>query len=227
MTLRVDCHQTVSALFEFFYYCQNKYTLPFSVSFYLLCLAIPILQLPMSAVSWKSVTLEPGVIAWKFCGQQIYLPLKMGQWSKSGNVCPSFLAHPWLRVASTPPALLGWNTSLLYSPPNSAILPTHSPGNGIKKYDEDLNTTLIFVHYMVSTFATCLTHLQRPIYLLQSAWLLLLISNWNFSLTQTANPWSPSVPSSSPSITLQFWAKLQLFQMSRKTHLARLSQSQA
>ena len=65
----------------------------------------------------------------------------------------------------------------------------------VKKYDDDLNTTLIFVRRSSSHFISHLIHSCRPVYSLQSAPSLSSTSTRTSNLIPTNNPPPSSVPS--------------------------------
>jgi len=67
----------------------------------------------------------------------------------------------------------------------------------VKKYDEDLNTTLIFVRCALFALATRLTHPRRLVCSLLSARRSLSTSNRSWRPTRTSNPQRSSAPSSS------------------------------
>jgi len=71
----------------------------------------------------------------------------------------------------------------------------------VKKYDEDLNTTLIFVRCVSSASAIYLTCFHRRVCSLPSARLSSSMSTRTSDLIRTSNPLPSSVPSSSPSIS--------------------------
>jgi len=71
----------------------------------------------------------------------------------------------------------------------------------VKKYDEDLNTTLIFVRCVSSASAIYLTRSHRRVCSLLSAQLSSSTSTRTSDPIQTSNPPPSSVPSSSPSIS--------------------------
>ena len=71
----------------------------------------------------------------------------------------------------------------------------------VKKYDEDLNTTLIFVRRSSCALVNCLTCPCRRVCSLLSARLSSSMSIQNFNLTPTSNLWPSSARSSSLSIS--------------------------
>ena len=93
----------------------------------------------------------------------------------------------------------------------------------VKKYDEDLNTTLIFVCPLLYTLLNPLTWSRRRACSLQSAPLLSLMSIRNFSLIPTRNLRLSSVQSFSPSTTPPSQTNPPPFHPSNRTLLARSS----
>ena len=95
----------------------------------------------------------------------------------------------------------------------------------VKKYDEDLNTTPIFVRRSSSALASCLTCSYRQVCSLLPAPLLSPVSIRTSNPTRATNPpfsfmRSPSLSTSPPSRV-----RLPLFHPFRKIHRARLSPS--
>ena len=88
--------------------------------------------------------------------------------------------------------------------------------NYVRKYDEDLNTTLIFVRRLPLALAAYLTRSQRLVCFLLSAQHLLSMSNQNWRPIQMSNLQPSSVPSSSLSTSLPSQAKNSLPHLSRK-----------
>ena len=97
----------------------------------------------------------------------------------------------------------------------------------VKKYDEDLNTTLIFVRRSRLAIATHLTFLHRPVCSLQSARPSSSMSNRNFSPTPTTKLRPSSAPSSSHSTSPQSQTNPPPFHLSRRILPARSSSSPA
>ena len=90
----------------------------------------------------------------------------------------------------------------------------------VKKYDEDLNTTLIFVRYSSSYLANNLIHSCRPVCSLQSALPLLSTSIRTSNPIPTNNPPPSSVLSSSLSTNPPFPARLPSFRPFKKAQQA-------
>jgi hypothetical protein len=95
----------------------------------------------------------------------------------------------------------------------------------VKKYDEDLNTTLIFVRVLPLRTLTHLTRSRRPACSLPSAQRSSSMSIRSSSLIRTSNLQPSSAPSSSLSISPPSQAKPPPFRLLRKTHPARSSPS--
>jgi len=95
----------------------------------------------------------------------------------------------------------------------------------VKKYDEDLNTTLIFVRYPPFAPVTYLTCSRRRACSLPSARLLSSMSTHSSNPTRTTNQQPFSVRSSLPSTSLLFQAKPPPFHPPRKPLLVRSSPS--
>ena len=93
----------------------------------------------------------------------------------------------------------------------------------VKKYDEDLNTTLIFVR---SSFCTVFNKLDRScsrVFSLQSARLSSSMFTPSFNPILTTNPQPFFVRSSSPSTNLQSQTNPPLFRLSKRTLLMKSS----
>ena len=93
----------------------------------------------------------------------------------------------------------------------------------VKKYDEDLNTTLIFVRYLSSYLVNHLTYSLRPACSLQSAPLSSSTSTRTSNPIPTNNPPPSSVPSSSLSTNPPFPESPPLFRPFRQAQRARSS----
>ena len=97
----------------------------------------------------------------------------------------------------------------------------------VKKYDEDLNTTLIFVRYPSSHLANRLIHSCRLVCSLQSAPPSSSTSTRTSNPIPMNNPPPSSVPSSLLSINPLFPARPPPFRPFPQTHQARSSQRPA
>ena len=97
----------------------------------------------------------------------------------------------------------------------------------VKKYDEDLNTTLIFVRYSSSYLTNHLIHSFRLACFLPSAPPLSSTFIRNSSQIPTNNPPPSSVPSSSLSTNPPFPARPPPFRPFKKTQRARSSRRPA
>jgi len=95
----------------------------------------------------------------------------------------------------------------------------------VKKYDEDLNTTLIFVRPSPFVLVKYLTCSRRPVCSLPSAPLSSSTSIPTFNPIRTTNLRPSSVPSSSPSISLPSPVRPPPFHLFRKTRRAKPSLS--
>ena len=95
----------------------------------------------------------------------------------------------------------------------------------VKKYDEDLNTTLIFVRHSSCALTNNLTSSRRRAFSLPSALLSSSTYIQSSNQTPTINQQPSSVPSFSPSITPRSQTKPPLFQPSSRTLPARSSPS--
>ena len=95
----------------------------------------------------------------------------------------------------------------------------------VKKYDEDLNTTLIFVRRPSPAPANYLTRSHRRVCSLPSARLLSSMSIRTSNPIPTSNPLPSSVPSSSLPISPPSQVRPPPFHLFRKIHRARSSPS--
>jgi len=93
----------------------------------------------------------------------------------------------------------------------------------VKKYDEDLNTTLIFVRYSLTTLDHYFTRSLRRVCSPPSARLSSLTSTPTSDLARTSNPPPSFAPFSSLSINPPFPVRLPLSHLFRKVHRARSS----
>ena len=93
----------------------------------------------------------------------------------------------------------------------------------VKKYDEDLNITLIFVRRSSSVPANCLTGPRRRVCSLPSARRSLSMSTRTSNQIQATNPWPSSAPSFSLSISLPSLARPPLSHLLQKIRRARSS----
>ena len=98
----------------------------------------------------------------------------------------------------------------------------HDP-DYVKKYNEDLNTTLIFVRRSSCTSGNYLTCSRRQVCSPASAWPLSSMSIPTSNPIQTTNPWSSSVQFSSLSINQLSPVRPLPFHLSSKIHQTRSS----
>lgn len=90
----------------------------------------------------------------------------------------------------------------------------------VKRYDEDLNTTLIFVRCLPLAVTTRLAYSRRRVCFLPSAQRLLSMFNRTSSLIRPNSRQSSFVPSSSPSTSPLSQAKSPSFHPSKRIPLA-------
>jgi len=88
----------------------------------------------------------------------------------------------------------------------------------VKKYDEDLNTTLIFVRPSSFPLVKYLTYSYRRVCSLPSARLLSSMSIRTSNPIRTSNLRPSSAPSSSPSISPPSLVRPPPFHLSKKAH---------
>ena len=93
----------------------------------------------------------------------------------------------------------------------------------VKKYDEDLNTTLIFVRCPLIALTNYLTCPHRPVCSPQSALRSSSMSNPIFNLIRMSSRQPSFAPSFSPSITPLSPTRSPSFHLSRQTHPLRSS----
>ena len=93
----------------------------------------------------------------------------------------------------------------------------------VRKHDDNLNTTLIFVRFSSRTVVNYPTRAYRQICSPPSFQLLLSTSNQTSNPTQTTDLWPSSAPSSSLSISLLSPARLPSFHLFKKIHRTRSS----
>ena len=93
----------------------------------------------------------------------------------------------------------------------------------VKKYDEDLNTTLIFVRHPLIALTDYLTYPHRPVCSPPSALHSSSMYNQIFNLTRTNNQQPSFAPSFSPSTTPLSQTKPPPFHLSREIHPLRSS----
>ena len=93
----------------------------------------------------------------------------------------------------------------------------------VRKYDDNLNTTLIFVRFSSRAVVNYLTRAYRQVCSPPSVQLLLSTSNQTSNPTQTTNLWPSSAPSSSLSISLLSPARPPSFHLFKKIHRTRSS----
>ena len=95
----------------------------------------------------------------------------------------------------------------------------------VKKYDDDLNTTLIFVRWLPCALVNRLTCPLRPVYSLPSAQLSSSMFIQSSNAIRTTNPLPFSALFSSLSISPLSQARLPLSHLPKKIHRARSSLS--